>query len=139
MSSQSKLVYDPKKYYKVRKLYEDGINRIEEMQGQGLQLPEGVVKIDDLSTDDAKERLHNLVDGLIAQIMLSGRPILKVPNRSSANIIWDEVNDMLLMGEKTTSKSLLSLSSATDMTRLARVMEIVYDLLEQNLHTTKRD
>jgi meiotic recombination protein SPO11 len=139
MSTSSKQTYDIRKYHKVRKLYEDGLKRIAEMEGKELQLPEGVAKIDDLTTQEAKERLRAVVDGLVTQIMLTGRPVLKVPNRSSTNIIWDELNDMLLMGEKTTSKSLLSLSSATDMTRLARVMEIVNDLLEQNLHTTKRD
>lgn len=139
MAVKSKQLYNTNKYKKVRALYEEGIERIVQMEGKELQLPKGVAKIDDLTTQEAKERLHLIVDGLIAQIMLTGRPILKMPNRSSANIIWDEINDMLLMGENTTSKSLLSLSSATDMARLARVMEIVNDLFEENIHTTKRD
>ncbi|TFG18830.1 MAG: hypothetical protein EU530_08035 [Promethearchaeota archaeon] len=139
MSTKSKQIYNTKKYHKVRQLYEEGLKRVAQLQGKELELPDGVAKIDDLDTLDAKARLRQVVDGIIAQIMLTGRPVLEVPNRSASNIIWDENNDMLLMGENTTSKSLLSLSSALDVTRLVRVMEIVNDLLEQNLHTTKRD
>ncbi len=139
MSTKSKLIYNTKKYHRVRQLYEEGLKRVAQLQGKELELPDGVAKIDDLDTIDAKARLRQVVDGIIAQIMLTGRPVLEVPNRSASNIIWDENNDMLLMGENTTKKSLLSLSSALDVTRLVRVMEIVNDLLEQNLHTTKRD
>ena len=139
MSTKTKQIYNIRTYHRVRKLYEDGLERVAQMYGKELQLPEGVAKIDDLDTKDAKARLRSVVDGIIAQIMVTGRPVIKVPNRSASNIIWDENNDMLLMGEKTTSKSLISLSSALDVTRLVRVMEIVNDLLEQNLHTTKRD
>ena len=81
MSTSSKQIYNIRKYHRVRQLYEDGLKRIAEMQGQELQLPEGVAKIDDLTTQEAKELLRAIVDAIIAQIMISGRPGLKVPNR----------------------------------------------------------
>jgi DNA topoisomerase VI subunit A len=139
MATKSKMEYNTNKYHKVRALYENALQNLQATHGQPLQLPDGVAIIDDLDNKETLERLHSIVDSLVTQIMLTGRPILKVPNRSSSNIIWDENNDMLLMGENTTSKSLLSLSSTTDMRRLAKVMEIVNDLLIQNLHATKRE
>ena len=140
MSSRTrKLEYNIKKYHKVRKLYDDALQRLELLQGRPLELMEGAIKVDDLSPPDARVRLQSIIDDLIKQIMITGRPVLRVPSRAATNIIWDEKNDMLLMGEKTAAKSLLSLTSSTDVRRLVKVMEIVNNLLEQNLHYTKRE
>lgn len=139
MAPKSKMEYNTKKYHRVRNMYENALHNLIATHGQALQLPDNVAIIDDLTTLEAKERLHSAVDEIITQIMLTGRPAFNVPNRSASNIIWDEKNDMLLMGESTTQKSLLSLSSTTDVRRLAKVMEIVNNLLEQNLHATKRE
>jgi meiotic recombination protein SPO11 len=140
MSVRKKLPsYNPKSYDKVRNLYEKGLKELIDLEKKELQLPEGTVKIDDLTTQDSYKRLHEIIDTIVQQILVDGRPLMKIPSTSSNNIIWDEVNDLLLLGEKTATKSLLTLTSSTDVARLARVLEIVHELLLKDIHATKRE
>jgi meiotic recombination protein SPO11 len=106
---------------------------------QDLQLPEGTVQIDDVDNSEAHSRIHMIVDSIVNQILTSGRPSVEVPKRSSSNIIYDEKNDLLLLGQETTIKAFHSLSSVTDITRLARVVQIIHDLLSEGIHGTKRE
>ncbi|MHA1819101.1 MAG: hypothetical protein ACTSU2_01105 [Promethearchaeota archaeon] len=140
MSSTKRILeYNPKEFSKVRALYEEGINKIKQQGSLKLDLPKYVTNIEELNTEEAHQRIHQIVDSLINKILISGRPIVDVPSRSANNIFWDEINDLLLMGEKKNLKSLLSLSSVTDVTRLVRVLEIVHELLEKDIHATKRE
>jgi DNA topoisomerase VI subunit A len=76
---------------------------------------------------------------VLNETMMSGRPVFEIPSRSSDNIVWDEIRDLLLLGMRTISRPYHSLASVVDATRTARVMEIVYELLKNNLHATKRE
>ena len=73
------------------------------------------------------------------EISKGNPPQLELPLRGGGNIVWDEDNDLLLLGEKTTLRSLGSLRTAKDVTRLIRVLEIVHELLEKDIHATKRE
>src|SRR4030042_924783 len=106
---------------------------------QDLQLPEGTVQIDDVDNSEAHSRIHMIIDSVVDQILTSGRPSVEVPKRSSSNIIYDEKNDLLLLGQETAIKAFHSLSSVTDITRLARVVQIIHDLLTEGIHGTKRE
>ncbi len=107
--------------------------------GHDLQLPEGTVQIDDVENSEAHSRLHLIVESVVKQILTSGRPEVDVPKRSSSNIIYDEKNDLLLLGKETTTKAFHSLSSVTDITRLARVLQVIDGLLSKGKHSTKRE
>ena len=124
------------RFDKVRALLE---YNLQTGQVQDLQLPEGTVQIDDVDNAEAHARIHLIIDSLINQILTTGRPYVEVPKRSSSNIIYDEKNDLLLLGQETTTKSFHSLSSVTDITRLARVIQIIHDLLSEGIHGTKRE
>ncbi|GAB4304962.1 MAG: DNA topoisomerase IV subunit A [Promethearchaeota archaeon] len=104
-----------------------------------VELPSGVTRIDDCDAEETYRRLHQVVDDLVEQILTTGRPVLKVPKRTASNIIWDEENDLLLLGQDRVNKIFHSLSSVTDVTRLIRVLEIMDELLEKKLHATKRE
>jgi len=106
---------------------------------QELQLPEGTVQIDDVDNTEAHSRLHMIIDSVVNQILTTGRPSVEVPKRSSSNILYDEKNDLLLLGQETAIKAFHSLSSVTDITRLARVIQIIHDLLTGGIHGTKRE
>ncbi|NWF95148.1 MAG: hypothetical protein HXY34_03315, partial [Candidatus Thorarchaeota archaeon] len=91
---------------------------------------------------DSRETMELLVQEAIEilnETMTTGRPAFEIPSRSSENIVWDEVRDLLLLGMKTVSRPYHSLASVVDATRTARVMEIVFQLLRANLHATKRE
>jgi len=103
------------------------------------QLPENTVKIDDLTRKNVLERLYKLVDEVISKIKKTGRPSIQLPSRSSSNIIWDEENDLLLLGQQLQEKQFHTLTSVADITRLMRILEIINELLVKDLHATKRE
>ncbi|MFX1566188.1 MAG: hypothetical protein ACFFCH_09370 [Promethearchaeota archaeon] len=105
----------------------------------GAKLPRGVKLVTEKDTQMLHEEIHTLMRILIKEIGKGNPPSLELPLRGSGNIIWDEENDLLLLGEKTTIRSLGSLRTAKDVTRLIRVLEIVHELLEKNIHATKRE
>jgi meiotic recombination protein SPO11 len=120
----------------VRSLLE---GKLLEKKDTNVQYPDGSVKIDDVPTQDAINRINEIVKGLVNQIENTGRGSFAIPTRSANNIIYDEVNDLLLLGKKSAMKSLLSLTSVVDATRLMRVLELIYQLLEKDIHATKRE
>ncbi len=104
-----------------------------------IKLPEDTIKIDDLNRNETLDRIYKLVDSVIAKIYATGRPTVELPSRSSSNIIWDEDNDLLLLGRQIMEKQFHSLTSVVDITRLMRVLDIVDELLIKDIHATKRE
>ncbi|MGY5872112.1 MAG: helix-hairpin-helix domain-containing protein [Candidatus Thorarchaeota archaeon] len=97
------------------------------------------VQVVALSPDDTLERLVENALEILNETMTTGRPAFEIPSRSGDNIVWDEIRDLLLLGMKTISRPYHSLASVVDATRTARVMEIIFNLLQANLHATKRE
>ncbi len=104
-----------------------------------ITLPEDTIKIDDLNKSETLARLYDLTDRVIEKIYQTGRPTVELPSRSSSNIIWDEENDLLLLGRQIMEKQFHSLTSVADITRLIRVLEVVNELLTEDIHATKRE
>lgn len=104
-----------------------------------IEFPPETVKIDDLDRKETLNRLYKLIDGVLEKIYETGRPFIRLPSRSSSNIIWDEENDLLLLGKQIMEKQFHTLTSVADITRLMRILEIVHELLTKDLHRTKRD
>ena len=101
--------------------------------------PPGTIQIDDVDVKEGINRINNLTQNLCDSIVNNGSAVLKIPSRSNTNIIYDQTLDLLLLGNKLTSKNLLSLTSVIDTTRLMRVLELVYELLSKDIHATKRE
>ncbi len=97
------------------------------------------VEVVALSPEDTLERLVDNALEILNETMMTGRPAFEIPSRSGDNIVWDEIRDLLLLGMKTISRPYHSLASVVDATRTARVMEIIFNLLQANLHATKRE
>lgn len=112
---------------------------LEEETEEDIELPDGTIKIDNLSREEARERLYDVIDEVIRKIYRSGKPTIELPSRTSSNIIWDEESDLLLLGEQIMEKQFHSLSSVADITRLMRVLEIINELLNKDMHATKRE
>ena len=104
-----------------------------------IEFPMDVVKIDDLNRKEVLSRLYKLVDDVLTKIYTTGRPSIQLPSRSGSNIRWDEENDLLLLGKQILEKQFHTLTSVADITRLMRVLEVVTELLNENLHATKRE
>ncbi len=103
------------------------------------KLPRGIRIVTEKDVDMLHREIHSLARKLMKEISKGNPPQLELPLRGGGNIVWDEDNDLLLLGEKTTLRSLGSLRTAKDVTRLIRVLEIVHELLEKDIHATKRE
>ncbi|MHA2313825.1 MAG: hypothetical protein ACXACF_00835 [Candidatus Hermodarchaeia archaeon] len=103
------------------------------------KLPRGVRIVTEKDVEVLHEEIHSLARKLMKEISKGNPPQLELPLRGGGNIVWDEDNDLLLLGEKTTLRSLGSLRTAKDVTRLIRVLEIVHELIEKDIHATKRE
>ena len=101
--------------------------------------PPGTIQIDDVNIEEGIDRINKLTQNLCDSIVNNGSAVMKIPSRSNTNIIYDQTLDLLLLGNKLTSKNLLSLTSVIDTTRLMRVLELVYELLSKDIHATKRE
>jgi meiotic recombination protein SPO11 len=131
---------DEKKEWDLKATKELMNQMLEEEDNKGnVDLPEDTIKIDNLTKKKALERLFLLVDELIERIYKTGRPVIELPSRSNSNIIWDEESDLLLLGKQIQQKQFHSLTSVADFTRLMRVMEIISELLQKDIHATKRE
>lgn len=104
-----------------------------------INLPKDTVKIDDLSRKATLLRLQEVVEDVIEKILVTGRPTIELPSRSSSNIRWDQENDLLLLGKQIMEKQFHSLTSVGDITRLMRILEIINELLMKDIHATKRE
>ncbi|TFF88930.1 MAG: hypothetical protein EU548_08275, partial [Promethearchaeota archaeon] len=111
----------------------------DEIQKGNMDLPEDTVKIEDLNRRKTLERIYGLIDDIIENIYSTGKPTIELPSRSNSNIIWDERNDLLLLGQQIQKKQFHSLTSVADITRLMRVLEIINELLKKDMHATKRE
>jgi len=134
MASKSKKSYD-------LKATKDLLSQYLEIRQQKkeIKFPEDTIKIEDLPTKDTIIRINELVDELVQSIYNTGRPSIELPSRSGSNIIWDEENDLLLLGKQIVEKQFHSLTSVVDITRLMKVLENVYELLKTNDYATKRE
>ncbi len=122
-----------------KKLFQEYLEKGLEEEKKEAILPENTVKIDDLNKKQTLERIYKLTDSIIEMIYENGRPSIKMPSRTSANIIWDEENDLLLLGQQIMEKHFHSLGSVADITRLMKVLEKVNELLLKDMHATKRE
>ena len=122
-----------------KKLFQEYLNKGLEEERKEIKLPEDTVKIDDLNKKQTLERIYELTDSIIEKIYATGRPSIELPSRTSTNIIWDEKNDLLLLGKQIMEKQFHSLASVADITRLMKVLEKVNELLLKDLHATKRE
>jgi meiotic recombination protein SPO11 len=122
-----------------KKLFQDYLKKGQAEVKKQVILPENTVKIDDLPRKKILERIHQLVDSIIEMISETGRPSIQLPSKTSTNIIWDEENDLLLLGIQIMEKQFHSLASVADITRLMKVLEKVNELLIKDLHATKRE
>ena len=122
-----------------KKLFQEALKKGIEEEKKQIKLPEHTVKIDELDRGLTLDRINILIDSLIEMIYETGRPSIRLPSRTSANIIWDEENDLLLLGRQIMEKQFHSLASVADITRLMKVLEKINELLLKDLHATKRE
>ncbi|NOR38960.1 MAG: hypothetical protein GQ580_05165, partial [Candidatus Thorarchaeota archaeon] len=91
---------------------------------EGELTTEDTVQVVGLTSDETQDKLVQVAMEVLNETMMTGRPAFEIPRRSTDNIVWDEIRDLLLLGMKTITRPYHSLASVVDATRTARVMEI---------------
>ncbi len=132
----------PKKVKEVTKEMRAHWEEIDKREEEGELVDEDLpdtMEVVALTGDETKDELAKVAIEVLNEALTTGRPAFEIPSRSSDNIVWDEFRDLLLLGTKTISRPYHSLGSVVDATRTARLMEIIYRLLDENLHATKRE
>ncbi len=127
---------DIKEFNKVRELFE---SRLADTNNKEFIIQKNTVQIDNLDTEDVLKRIDIVIENIINQILNNKSPSFDIPLRTAKNIIYDDIQDILLLGELTSKKTLLTRTSALDATRLMKVLQIVYELLKKKKHMTKRE
>ena len=98
-----------------------------------------VIEVKSLPPEEVHRRVHKVTEDFFKMIINGEEPYFKVPDRSPDNIIYDQISDMIFLKKKFRKRSFLSAKSAREATITARILSIVHELLEEGIHTTKRD
>ena len=98
-----------------------------------------VIEVKSLPPEEVHRRVHKVTEDFFKMIINGEEPYFKVPDRSPDNIIYDPISDMIFLKKKFRKRSFLSAKSAREATITARILSIVHELLEEGIHTTKRD
>jgi len=124
---------------KVEGKWVENVRRIRPRRSEDIKLPEGVHVVKELPADILHKNIHKLARELSEMILRGEDPRIAIPTRSSDNIIYDEVNDLLLLGNKKFYRNLLSLKSGREAAMTIRILELIHFLLEEGIHATKRE
>ncbi|MGQ4892519.1 MAG: hypothetical protein ACP6IP_08535 [Candidatus Njordarchaeia archaeon] len=120
---------------KIKKLRE----QLRKHKDRSIVLPEGVIKVDSLPANIVHDRIHQVVEEFFQRVLRGEEPYFLLPSRSSENVIYDPVNDMVFLKRKMKKRSFLSLVTARETAVTARILSIIHELLEENIHATKRE
>ncbi len=82
----------------VRQMFNERLNSD---KTSDFKLPDGATEINELLPDEALSRIDEIVKQLLYNIAQNGEPNFNVPSRTSSNIIYDEIQDIILLGNKT--------------------------------------
>ncbi|NHJ03955.1 MAG: hypothetical protein EAX90_03975 [Candidatus Heimdallarchaeota archaeon] len=102
-------------------------------------LPEGIHEITDITRDEGMRRIEEIFRKVFVDTIQTGTPILKVPSRSGGNVIYDEDTELLLLGEQFLERKWDDISTVKKFTAQLRVLQIIHELLELNMHGSKRE
>ncbi|MFX0095368.1 MAG: hypothetical protein ACFFBD_26775 [Candidatus Hodarchaeota archaeon] len=104
-----------------------------------LDFPDNALIVENLASEVVLELILEKARDFLIQAVSEGNASFQIPTRSSSNIIYDEKNTLLLQGKEISERTFRSLSSCTSVTQMSSIMRHIGELLESDLHTTKRD
>lgn len=103
------------------------------------ELPDGIHEIRDITREDGMQRIEEIFRRVFVETINTGTPVLNVPSRSAGNVIYDEESDLLLLGQNYLERKWDDISAVKRFTAQLRVLQIIHELLEQDIHGSKRE
>ncbi|MHA1590578.1 MAG: hypothetical protein ACTSVA_08285 [Candidatus Njordarchaeales archaeon] len=104
-----------------------------------VKLPPNVIEVKSLPPQEVHERLHCVIREFTERVLRGEEPYFLVPDRSPDNVLYDPATDMVFLKRKFRKRSFLSARSIREATITARILSIVHELLEADIHATKRE
>ncbi|MHA1615866.1 MAG: hypothetical protein ACTSX9_00920 [Candidatus Njordarchaeales archaeon] len=120
---------------KVRKLRA----QIAKTHGKKIKLPRDVIEVKALPPQEVHKKLHEVIKEFTEKVLNGEEPFFLIPDRSSDNVIYDPATDMVFLRRRFRKRSFLSAKSVREATITARILSIVHELLEADIHATKRE
>ncbi|MHA1125915.1 MAG: hypothetical protein ACTSO7_04845 [Candidatus Heimdallarchaeota archaeon] len=102
-------------------------------------LPDGIHEIAEISREEGMRRIEEIFRKVFVDTINTGAPVLNVPSRSASNVIYDEVSDLLLLGENFSERKWDDIGTVKKFTAQLRVLQIIHELLDLNIHGSKRE
>lgn len=83
--------------------------------------------------------LRGLGEKVLEQIRKGKNPNIKIPIRSSSNVIWDEKAGLLRLGEKKSKRYFFNIGQAKKFMQTILVAAYCENIVDEKIHTTIRD
>jgi len=120
---------------KVRQLRE----KLRKKREKVVKFPSDAIRVESLPREAVHERIHEVIEEFYRRILNGEEPYFLLPSRSSDNVIYDPESDMIFLKRKMKKRSFLSLVTARETAITARILSIIHELLEEDIHATKRE
>jgi len=121
---------------KIRQLRKELLKRIEKHK---VVIPEDAIKVRRKTKEELHNEIHELMTRIYNDILNEKIPEFVYPSRDHKNVIYDPVQDVIFLRKVYRRSSLATLQSVRKATILARILDIVHELLEEGIHATKRE
>ena len=95
------------------------------------------LEVEDLPTADVAARIEALVVEAVASIMAGRGLSYRIPSRSATAYVPEL--DRILLKNKPSERSFLSVAQVRKTAITTRVMQLVHQILQKGIHVTKRD
>ncbi len=121
---------------KVKKLRKEILRKIEQHE---VVVPSDAIKVERKPREILHKEIHALIENIFREILRGKVPEFVYPSRDPKNVIYDAIQDVIFLKQIYRHSSLGSLQSIRKATIIARILDIVHELLEEDIHATKRE
>ena len=112
---------------------------VDEYQTKKLELPVSVLKVDNVSNQETKQRIEQVALDFLTEIAEDPRnAAFRIPSRGSENVGYDNNSRMMLLGSNVVDRQFRHLSSVQSVVQLTGLMRYVSEILATDKHATKR-
>ena len=104
------------------------------------KIPYGILSVDRASAEEVHSRLIRVAQKFIEDALYNpNNASFAIPSRSGDNIGFDEESELVLLGRQKIERVFRNLSSVKSIHQLTTLMTILEEVLNRNIHMTKRD
>ncbi len=121
---------------KVKELRKEILRKIEQHE---VVVPSDAIKVERKPREILHKEIHALIENIFREILRGEVPEFVYPSRDPKNVIYDAIQDVIFLKQIYRHSSLGSLQSIRKATIIARILDIVHELLEEDIHATKRE